>query len=199
MAKERDFPVDGSSDSEDDNEIPLPRYKNKSSWIPKPSKNSTLESFIDLVTIDVQTAASTNIPAHNNLTPAEKGAIQELKERDDNVIKPADKCSAVVVMEKVDYLEETNKQLTDERFYKKLDSDPTEEFSTKITQELKIMKENSHIDKNTFDYLKPDKPKAGRFYLKFIKSTNPGDPLFQQMSTPQKQSPNSSISTFDFM
>jgi hypothetical protein len=44
----------------------------------------------------------------------------------------------------------------DERFYKKLDSDPTEEFSTKITQELKIMKENSHIDKNTFDYLKPD-------------------------------------------
>jgi hypothetical protein len=71
---------------EDDNEIPLPRYKNKSSWIPKPSKNSTLESFIDLVTIDVQTAASTNIPAHNNLTPAEKGAIQELKERDYNVI-----------------------------------------------------------------------------------------------------------------
>ena len=29
LAKERDFPVDGSSDSEDDNEIPLPRYKKK--------------------------------------------------------------------------------------------------------------------------------------------------------------------------
>jgi hypothetical protein len=28
-AKERDCPVDGSSDSEDDNEIPLPRYKKK--------------------------------------------------------------------------------------------------------------------------------------------------------------------------
>ena len=55
--------------------------------------------------------------------------------------------------------------MTDERFYKKLDSDPTEEFSTKITQEIIIMKENSHIDKNTFDYLKPHKPKAGRFYL----------------------------------
>jgi hypothetical protein len=33
----------------------------------------------------------------------------------------------------------------DERFYKKLDSDPTEEFSTKITQELKIMKEKQTI------------------------------------------------------
>jgi hypothetical protein len=33
-------------------------------------------------------------------------------------------------MDKVDYLEKANRQLTDERFYKKLDSDPTEEFST---------------------------------------------------------------------
>ena len=66
-----------------------------------------------------------NITNHNNLTPAEKGAIQELKERNDIVIKQADKGSAVVVMDKVDYLEEANKQLTDERFYKNLDSDPT--------------------------------------------------------------------------
>jgi hypothetical protein len=94
VAKERDCPVKGSSDSEDDNEIPLPRFKKKSSWIPKPSKNTTLESFIDLVKNDVQTATSTNIPTHNNLTPAEKGALQELKERDDIVIKSANrKCS----------------------------------------------------------------------------------------------------------
>jgi hypothetical protein len=61
-AKERDCPVDESSDSEDDNEIPFPRFKKKSSWIPKPSKNTALESFIDLVKNDVQTATSTNIP-----------------------------------------------------------------------------------------------------------------------------------------
>ena len=66
----------------------------------KTQQNTTLESFIDLIKNDVQTAASTNIPTHNNLTPSEKGAIQELKERDDIVIKPADKGSAVVVMDK---------------------------------------------------------------------------------------------------
>ena len=131
LAKERDFPVDGSSDSEDDNEIP--RLRKKGSWNPKPSKNTTLESFIDLVKNDVQTAASTNIPNHNNLTPAEKGAIQELKERDGIVRKQADKGSAVVIMDKVAYVEEANRQLTDERFYNKLDSDPTEEFITNIT------------------------------------------------------------------
>jgi soluble P-type ATPase len=44
--------------------------------------------------------------------------IRELKERDDIVIKSADKGSAIVVMDKVDYLEEENRQLTDERFKK---------------------------------------------------------------------------------
>jgi hypothetical protein len=41
------------------------------------------------------------------------------------------------------------------------------------------MKGNSHIDKTTFDYLKPDKPKAGRFYLlpKTHKVNNPGRPI----------------------
>jgi hypothetical protein len=66
--------------------FPFQGLRKKSSWNPKPSKNTTLESFIDSVKIDVQTAASTNIPTHNNLTPAEKGPIQELKERNDNVI-----------------------------------------------------------------------------------------------------------------
>ena len=63
-------------------------------------------------------ATSTNIPTHNNLTPAEKGALQELKERDDIIIKSADKGSAIVVMDKVDYLEEANRQLKDERITK---------------------------------------------------------------------------------
>ena len=92
---------------------PFLGLRKKSWWNPKPSNNTTLESYIDLVTNDVQTAAS-----HNNITPTEKGAIHELKERDDIVIKPIDKGSAVVVMDKVDYLEEANKQLTDEIFYK---------------------------------------------------------------------------------
>ena len=92
-------------------------------------------------------------------------------------------------MDKVDYLEEANRQLKDERFYKKLDSDPTEEFSTKITQELKIMKENSHIDKSTFDYLKPDKPKARRFYLlpKIHKVNNPGRPIISANGHPTEK------------
>jgi hypothetical protein len=43
---------------------------------------------------------------------------ETMKERDDIVIKSADKGSAIVVMDKVDYLEEANRQLMDERFSK---------------------------------------------------------------------------------
>ena len=66
LAKERDFPVDGSSDSEDDNEIPFLGLRKKNSWNPKPSKNTLLESFIELVKMGVQTADSTNIPTHRD-------------------------------------------------------------------------------------------------------------------------------------
>ena len=67
----------------------------------KTQQNTTLESFIDLVKNDVQTATSTNIPTHNNLTPAENGALQELKERDDIVIKSADKVAQLLLWTKL--------------------------------------------------------------------------------------------------
>jgi len=67
--------------------------------------------------------------------------------------------------------------------------DPTEDVSTKITPELEIMKENSHIDKNTFDYLKSDKPKAGRFYLlpKMHKVNNHGRPIVSVNGHPKEK------------
>ena len=51
------------------------------------------------------------------------------------------------------------------------------------------MKENSHIDKNTFDYLKPDKPKVGRFYLlpKIHKVNNPGRPIVSAKGHPTEK------------
>jgi hypothetical protein len=51
------------------------------------------------------------------------------------------------------------------------------------------MKENSHIDKNTFDYLKPNKPKAGRFYLlpKFHKVNNRGRPIVTATGHPTEK------------
>ena len=64
-------------------------------WIPKPSKNTRLESVINLIKSDIKH----NVPKTDNLTQAERSALRDIQERDDIFIKPADKGSAVVVMD----------------------------------------------------------------------------------------------------
>jgi hypothetical protein len=56
----------------------------------------------------------------------------KIQERNDIIIKPADKGSAVVVMDKTTYIQEAERQLSNCRFYEKLDSDPTLDFTQKI-------------------------------------------------------------------
>ncbi|CAG2196951.1 unnamed protein product [Mytilus edulis] len=62
-----------------------------SSWIPKPSKSATLEDVIDKIKSDVVHLASNKYSSFYNTSPDEKKAIQSLRNRDDIVIKPADK------------------------------------------------------------------------------------------------------------
>ena len=123
------------------------------------------------------------------MPPIEKEAIRSLEQRDDIIIKPADKGSAVVVLNKCDYIKEAERQLSDEKFYKKLDSDPTTEFSKKISKDLETMCKKGHLDQTTVEYLKPENPKAGRFYLlpKIHKANNPGRPIVSANGTPTEK------------
>jgi hypothetical protein len=86
--------------------IDIPRFVKKSNWIPKPSKNTRLESVIDLIRSDIKHNVDVHIPKTDNLTQTERSALWNIQERDDIIIKPADKGSAVVVMDKTTYLQE---------------------------------------------------------------------------------------------
>ena len=113
------------------------RFVKKSKWVPKPSKNVTLESFIDNVKSDILRTAKVNTDTFDNLTPGEHTVLQSLRSNEDIIIKPADKGSSVVVMDKSAYIREAERQFSDDRFYNKLDKDPTKQFSDEITNELK--------------------------------------------------------------
>ncbi|XP_071150518.1 uncharacterized protein [Mytilus edulis] len=82
-------------------------------------------------------------------------------------------------MDKTAYIQEAERQLSDARFYQKLDSDPTTSFSRDITNSLVEMHADGFIDDKTLEYLKPENPKPGRFYLlpKIHKANNPGRPI----------------------
>ena len=93
---------------------------------------------------------STEMAFHTNqrplLTNRKKTALQNLRSNDDIIIKPADKDSAAVVMDKSAYIRETERPLSDDRFYNKPDKDPTKQFSNEITNELNNMYDYGYID-----------------------------------------------------
>jgi hypothetical protein len=68
-------------------------------------------------------------------------------------IKPADKGSAVVVMDKTTYIQEAERQLSDCRFYEKLDSDPTLDFTQKIMRALEAIPLSAGLIKKYFLYI----------------------------------------------
>ena len=82
-------------------------------------------------------------------------------------------------MDKTTYIQEAERQLSDCRFYEKLDSDPTLDFTQKIIRALEAMHARGHLDNKTMGYLTPEDPKPGRFYLlpKIHKENYPGRPI----------------------
>ena len=63
-----------------------------------------------------------NTKNHPNLTTSERQSICKLRQNLDIVIKPADKGSATVIMDRQDYINEAERQLGNPDHYKKLDN-----------------------------------------------------------------------------
>ena len=96
----------------------IPSFRPKSSWKP-PKGNPNLEMFLSKVEQDLFKTIETPI-RYSNLSSDEWKAIRSLADDRSIVIKKADKGSAVVVWDRVDYIKEAQKQLKDENVYKKV-------------------------------------------------------------------------------
>ncbi|PIK38711.1 hypothetical protein BSL78_24444 [Apostichopus japonicus] len=119
----------------------------------------------------------------DNLNKTERQAIHELRKRDDIVIKPADKGSAIVAMGKQFYREEANRLLGNPQHYKLLDSDPTQEITQNVKRVIQKIVSNGSIDRKLGQNLLENDPKPGRFYFlpKIHKEGNPGRPIISVM------------------
>ena len=167
------------------------KFRPKSSFVP-PKQSSTLEAFITAVERDIRAHTPTNT-RRDNLSPSERKSLTKLRGDDRIVIKPADKGSSVVVQDTEDYIAEAERQLSDNRFYQKLDHDPTKEHEEAVCKTLYAMHDAGYIDEKTLQYLLPDNSKPGRFYLlpKIHKEGNPGRPIISA-----NQHPTEKISEF---
>ena len=140
-------------------------FRKKSNWTPtdKTIHPKVLEKISEMETKIKNLRIKRENP---NLKKAELKALRRLKNDPRIIIKPADKGSATVVMDKADYIFEANRQLSNLKHYKKLDSPIYPKTSKKIDTILRKLLNDKQITKEEYEYLRPpSKPRERRFYL----------------------------------
>lgn len=102
----------------------------------------------------------------DNLTPEERRALIELKNNSDIVIKPADKGSAIVIMDKQQYLLEAHRQLQNSNHYVPLTHSLQHHTQTLVIPILQNLKRKGYINTKQFSFLiGPNPPRPRKFYL----------------------------------
>ena len=157
----------------------------KSNWTPPDGQFSSVDLFVKKCHVDIQKLNFNKSLKFSNLSKEEWTAHQNLKTRDDIVIKPADKGSAVVVWRTNLYKQEAFRQLADTKFYAKVNKDLTQ-ANQKIVKDTvnKLILEQKlpSTARNLFVTM----PKTSTFYLKpkIHKPNNPGRLIISACSCP---------------
>ena len=125
------------------------------------------------------------------ILPPQNGrqAIRQLKQRQVCVIKPADKGSGKVIMDKTWYIGECNRQLNYSIFYRRLNEDITVDIQKQLTIYVNRIYTDDLIDEKTKQYLTQPDVKPGSFCIlpKVHKPGNPGRPIVSSNSHPTER------------
>ena len=140
-------------------------FRKKSNWIPPdklfpPALSEKLQEMENEI-------KSLRISKENpNLKKSELRALKKLKNDYNIVIKPADKGSATVLMNKSDYVFEANRQLSNCSHYKKLAYPIYPKTAKKINSILQRLLKEKLITQTEYEYLRPPhSPRERRLYL----------------------------------
>lgn len=90
----------------------------------------------------------------DNLTKCDRDAITKLKKDKNIVIKPADKGSAIVIMDRQDYVFEAERQLKVNRHYREINEPQFPDNCTIFNRILAEMLKNNLISKKEMSFLK---------------------------------------------
>ena len=137
-------------------------FKNESEWEPGKVHHTVktfTEDFKNRVKQSVNTNGQNLSMNRKNLSKKETKAMEDLSNRDDIVVCKADKGGAVVITDVDDYISEANRQLNDERFYKKVDENPTGLHAALVDNAIDGLRLQGHLDEKMANQLKTNNPK----------------------------------------
>ena len=165
------------------------KFKKRSSY--NPPGPPALEAMILANEIALNKRPEAKHPKLTNISRAERKAIKTLSQNQNIIIKPADKGSAVVVMNRKDYISEGYKQLSDPKFYKKVDTDLTAHHMRIVQSYITQMYLNGEISDSVSYYLTDTECKTAKLYLlpKIHKGTipPPGRPIVSANGCPTEK------------
>ena len=140
-------------------------FVEKSAWEPPNQKipENILEQLSDLKSKVAKLRTKKEIP---NLSRSHIQAIRTLKRKNHLVIKPADKGSVTVVMQKADYIKEAERQLNNPLHYKKISAPIYPNVAKRYSEIIQNLREKGFINQKQANYLKPNSDaRPRRFYL----------------------------------
>ena len=166
-----------AKDADDTFDYKTKTFVNPSTWTPPDNKVSqrtldTVQTIVDATESLVQRYRQHYdrfLVLHHrgdNLSKDERRALDELRNNDSIVIKPADKGSSTVVMDKSAYVTEAYRQLSDSTYYRKLDRPIYSDNVPKINEILHEMADRGYINDKQLDYLRANDTDRQRvFYM----------------------------------
>lgn len=102
----------------------------------------------------------------DNLSGPERRALTDLTRNPNIIIKPADKGSKIIIMDRHQYLIEANRQLNNSTYYKPLTDSIQLHTQTRLRDIIQTLYDQNYITAKQRDFLfGPDLPRPRYFYL----------------------------------
>lgn len=164
---------------------PFQKFNRKpSEWTPA-TVPAAIETFINRCKEEIRQVNFKSKSRQNNFTDEEEEAYNALKKREDIIIKVADKGGRIVVWRKDLYLEELYRQLLDQNFYTKCESDLTLSNNAKISETIADEISQGNLPPSATNLVQTN-PRCAKFYLlpKIHKANNPGRPIVSACNCP---------------
>ena len=144
----------------------IPRFHLPSYW--EPDDDQLPDNLKQLIQMDRTTIQ--NVPGHlkenNNITTDQVRALRSLANNKDIVIKPADKGSRIVIMDRQQYVFEGLRQLNNSNHYVELEAPIFEQTAKEVGEIITKLREKKCIDYKQERYLRGENaPRARIFYL----------------------------------
>lgn len=136
------------------------KVKKKSMFTPSSGRDKSLDLYIELVKDDV----IANLKKSNklNISKGESTAFYELLHNKEIIIRPADKGSSIVVVDKDGYIESLQKEIENSSSYEETDYDLTEEIQKEVKRLISKMYSDGVISDDLKQYLTPRYAQKGK-------------------------------------